>query len=165
MLAARAHRAFCASLAGRWPHFANDVWGITASDSPKGYVVWGGPPEIGPLDGSLVPSAPAGSLPFLPAESIRCLRTFRDPYGALAWTRYGFADAFNPATGWVGPDVIGLGCGDGHKDVRLVQHLLAGPDSPAVRLFLLDLSQPLLAHAFRTATLALPEHGILELTQ
>lgn len=111
VLAARAHRAFCASLAGKFPHFADDVWGITASDSPKGYVVWGGPPEIGPLDGSLVPSAPAGSLPFLPAESIRCLRTFRDFYGALAWTRYGFADAFNPATGWVGPDVIGINAG------------------------------------------------------
>ncbi|HEV2859601.1 MAG TPA: glucoamylase family protein, partial [Pyrinomonadaceae bacterium] len=22
--------------------------------------------------------------------------------------RYGFADAFNPTTGWVGPDVIGI---------------------------------------------------------
>lgn len=49
-------------------------------------------------------------------------------------------------------DVLGLGCGDGHKEVRLVQHLLAAPEPPAVRLFLLDLSQPLLTHAFRAAS-------------
>jgi len=39
VLATRAHRAFCAKLAGRFPHFGDDVWGITASDSRKGYVV------------------------------------------------------------------------------------------------------------------------------
>jgi hypothetical protein len=111
VLATRAHRAFCASLAEKFPHFGSDVWGISASDAPAGYVVWGGPPALGPLDGSLVPCAVAGSLPFLPAESVRCLRTLRERFGRLAWTRYGFADAFNPATGWVGPDVIGINAG------------------------------------------------------
>ena len=91
--------------------FPSIGWGITASDSRGGYVVWSGPPELGPLDGSLVPAAAAGSLPFLPAESLRCLRSFREQCGNQAWTRYGFADAFNPATGWVGPDVIGINAG------------------------------------------------------
>ena len=27
------------------------------------------------------------------------------------WRRYGFLDAFNPATGWYGPDVIGIDVG------------------------------------------------------
>ena len=53
-------------------------------------------------------------------------------------------------------DVLGLGCGDGHKEVRLLQQLLVRPASPALRLFLLDVSQPLLAHAFRTASEAFP---------
>lgn len=111
VLATKAHRVFCTRLAKKFPHFGEDMWGITASDSRKGYVVWGGPPELGPLDGSIVPSAAAGSLPFLPTECLRCLRTLRKRYGSLAWTQYGFADAFNPADGWVGPDVIGINAG------------------------------------------------------
>ena len=109
--ATKAHRAFCATLRRKFPHFGEDVWGITASDSRRGYVAWGGPPELGPLDGSLVPAAAGGSLPFLPAESLRCLRTLRARFGSQAWTRYGFADAFNPADGWVAPDVIGINAG------------------------------------------------------
>ncbi len=56
-----------------------------------------GPPALGSLDGSLVPCAAGGSLAFLPRESIRCQRTMRERFGAKACTRYGFADAFNPA--------------------------------------------------------------------
>lgn len=111
VIATKAHRAFCINLAKRFPHYGESVWGITASDSRKGYAVWGGPPELGPLDGSIVPCAPAGSLPFLPAECMSCLRTLRERYGKQSWTRYGFADAFNPADGWVGPDVIGINAG------------------------------------------------------
>lgn len=111
VIATKAHRAFCVNLASRFPHYGDDVWGITASDSRKGYVVWGGPPEFGPIDGSIVPCAAAGSLPFLPAECMSCLRTLRERYGKLSWTGYGFADAFNPADGWVGPDVIGINAG------------------------------------------------------
>ena len=111
VLATKAHRAFCQTLRRKFPHFGENVWGITASDSRRGYVAWGGPPELGPLDGSLVPAAAGGSLPFLPAESLRCLRTLRARFGSQAWTRYGFADAFNPADGWVAPDVIGINAG------------------------------------------------------
>lgn len=111
VIATQAHQAFCADLAGRWPHFSNELWGISASDSPEGYTVWGGPPELGKLDGTVVPCAAAGSLPFLPEAGLRCLRHLRERYAAQAWTRFGFADAFNPATGWVGPDVIGNNAG------------------------------------------------------
>jgi hypothetical protein len=111
VLATRAHRAFCQELTSKFPHFGGDVWGITASDAPGGYVVWGGPPELGPLDGSLVPCAAGGSLPFLFTECILCLRTLRQRFGSLSWTRYGFADAFNPASSWAATDVIGINAG------------------------------------------------------
>jgi hypothetical protein len=29
-------------------------------------------------------------------------------YGDKIWNQYGFADAFNPNTGWVSPEVLGL---------------------------------------------------------
>jgi hypothetical protein len=109
--ATRAHREFCASLATEFPHYSRDLWGISASDSARGYVVWGGPPRFGPIDGTLVPCAVAGSLPFLPRECVSCLRLMRDRFGNKAWKRYGFVDAFNPMTDWAAPDVIGIDVG------------------------------------------------------
>ena len=106
-----AHRQFCADLRGRFPKFGEDLWGITSSDSAKGYVGWGGPPATDNLDGTVVPCAAAGSLPFAPAECLRTLRHMRDAYGDRAWKRYGFVDAFNPHTGWFNPDVIGIDVG------------------------------------------------------
>jgi hypothetical protein len=109
--ATKAHRLFCLNLRQRFPQFSNDLWGISASDSAQGYAVWGGPPEHGRLDGTLVPCAVAGSLPFLPAETIGVLRTTRARFGERVWKRYGFVDAFNPHTNWFAPDVIGIDVG------------------------------------------------------
>jgi hypothetical protein len=110
IIATKVHQLFCLELGKQFPDYSEDLWGITASDSPKGYVIWGGPPMMGPIDGTVVPSASAGSLPFLPAESMRVLRTIRNRYPA-AWTNYGFVDAFNPLTGWYGTDVVGIDTG------------------------------------------------------
>src|SRR5580658_7816155 len=74
VIATDVHRRFCLELNERFVDYTNALWGITASDSAKGYVVWGGPPEMGPIDGSVVPSAPAGSLPFLPQPTLRTLK-------------------------------------------------------------------------------------------
>ena len=96
--ATQAHRLFCLGLSHRFPDYAEDLWGISSSDSVKGYVAWGGPPAMGPIDGSVVPCAAAGSLPFLPDESLRVLRNIRQNYAKRGWKRYGFVDAFNPRT-------------------------------------------------------------------
>ncbi len=109
-IATEVHRRFCLELNRRFPDYSDDLWGITASDSEHGYVIWGGPPELGPIDGTVVPSATGGSLPFLPNETLRVLRTIRQRYGA-AWTRYGFVDAFNPLKNWYDSDVIGIDAG------------------------------------------------------
>jgi hypothetical protein len=111
VIATEVHRRFCLELAGRFPHFSNDLWGITASDSKNGYVAWGGPPEMGPLDGTVVPSAAGGSLPFLPRETLLVLRTMKDRYGSRTWSRYGFVNAFNPMTEWYDTDVVGIDTG------------------------------------------------------
>lgn len=110
VIATKVHHQFSLELGKQFPDYSEDLWGITASDSPRGYVIWGGPPMMGPIDGTVVPSASAGSLPFLPAESMRVLRTIRNRFPA-AWTNYGFVDAFNPLTGWYGTDVVGIDTG------------------------------------------------------
>lgn len=109
--ACKAHRQFCQELSSKFPCYSRNVWGITASDSSRGYVAWGGPPMQGPIDGSIVPAAAAGSLPFLYAESVGVLRNLRAYYGKQIWKRYGFVDAFNPLTGWSGSDVVGIDVG------------------------------------------------------
>jgi hypothetical protein len=109
--ATKVHKRWCLELAKQFPDYSDELWGITASDSAHGYVAWGGPPPMGPLDGSIVPCAAAGSLPFLPAEALRVLRTIREKYAKGAWQKYGFVDAFNPLKNWFNPDVIGIDLG------------------------------------------------------
>jgi len=109
-IATQAHRLFCLELGKQFPDYTEDLWGITASDSQSGYVVWGGPPAMGPIDGTVVPAAAGGSLPFLPQECMRVLRTIKTRY-PNAWCRYGFVDAFNPLKNWYDIDVIGIDTG------------------------------------------------------
>ena len=91
VIATEVHRRFCLELAKRFPHFSDDLWGITASDSKNGYVVWGGPPEMGPIDGTVVPSAAGGSLPFLPQKTLRVLKTMKNVYGSRTWSATGLS--------------------------------------------------------------------------
>ena len=108
--ATRAHKLFCLSLSKQFPDYAENLWGISASDSAHGYVAWGGPPLMGPIDGTIVPCAAGGSLPFVFHDCMQVLRNIRQNY-PRAWTRYGFVDAFNPLTSWHDPDVIGIDVG------------------------------------------------------
>jgi hypothetical protein len=118
--ATQAHKAFCLS----YPKWYNeDYWGISASDYQGGYTAWGGPPPQGPLDGTVVPCAPAGSLAFLPVDCISVLRAMRDKWGKKAWGRYGFVDAFHPAADWYDADVLGI---DQGISVVMAENLRSG---------------------------------------
>ena len=110
VVATDVHRRFCLELSKQFPTYSDDLWGITASDSQNGYVIWGGPPSVGPIDGTIAPSAAGGSLPFLPQAVMRVLRNIKDRYPS-AWTKYGFVNAFNPLKNWYDNDVIGIDTG------------------------------------------------------
>jgi hypothetical protein len=110
VIATDVHRRFCLELGKQYSDYSDDLWGITASDSNHGYVIWGGPPATGPIDGTVVPSAAGGSLPFQPQATLRVLKNIRSRYGA-AWGKYGFVNAFNPLTNWYDSDVIGIDTG------------------------------------------------------
>lgn len=111
IIATRAHRDFCIALAKKFPGYSENIWGITASDSIKGYRAWGGPPATPDIDGTVVPCAAGGSLMFTPDIAVHALRTMYEKFGERIYGRYGFADAFNPNTGWINPDVIGIDVG------------------------------------------------------
>jgi len=120
IIATRAHKAFCLT----FPEWYNeDYWGVTASDYQHGYTAWGGPPAKGPLDGSVVPAATAGSLAFVPVDCLHVQRAMRANYGKRAWGRYGFVDAFHPAANWYDPDVLGIDLG---ISVLMAENLRSG---------------------------------------
>ncbi len=107
-----AQREWCASRAPDFPRWSRELWGVTACDGPRGYKAQGGPfGSVDKVDGTLAPCAPGGSLPFAPRECLAALQEMRAVGGVQVWGRYGFADAFNPQTGWVSPDVIGIDVG------------------------------------------------------
>jgi len=108
ILATRAHKAFCLALK---MGYTEDYWGLTASDTPAGYSSWGGPPALGHIDGSIVPCATGGSLPFLPADCLRVLQSLKKTSGDKVYGRYGFRDAVHPAGNWYDSDVLGIDLG------------------------------------------------------
>ncbi len=59
----------------------------------------------------MVPCAAGGSLMIAPEICIPAIHAMKDKYGDKIWGKYGFADAFNPLTGWVSTDTLGLDVG------------------------------------------------------
>src|SRR5580704_7103994 len=111
-IATRAHREWCyTDLSKEFSGYTPTIWGITSSSSPTGYKAWGGPPVHSKIDGSVVPCAAGGSLMLTPDICIPALQAMKDKYGDKISGKYGLADAFNPETGWVSTDTLGLDVG------------------------------------------------------
>lgn len=98
-------------LSVKWPTYGPDMWGLTASDTANGYRAWGGPPATEGVDGSVVPCAAGGSLPFAPRQCLDTLKAMKARYGEKGYLKFGFVDAFNPATDWYNADVLGIDVG------------------------------------------------------
>ena len=108
-----AQRAYGIANPNRWTGYSGDLWGWTASDGPIGarlrYAVGGTPRTFYTYtargvsairvvdDGTIVPTAAGGSIPFAPDVTISALMAMRAKYGERLYTNYGFRDAFNPS--------------------------------------------------------------------
>lgn len=101
-----ANRQFCIDHADKFKSYGSNSWGLTACDGPEGYRAYGA--AEGQHDGTVSPHAPAGSLPFVPAECIAALKFFRSQFGERIWGRYGFRSAFNLDRNWWATDSIGI---------------------------------------------------------
>jgi hypothetical protein len=91
--------------------FSKDIWGITASDGPKGYRIYGEIKAFDPVDGTVAPAAAGGSLMFTPDISISALRAIQEKYGDRVFGRYGFVDGYNPTLDWFDTDAVGIDAG------------------------------------------------------
>ncbi len=106
------NRAYCIANPGGFVDYGENLWGLTACDGP-GFSPFQGYAARGPFqfdDGTIAPTAAAGSMPFTPQYSLRTLRYMYDHYKSLLWGVYGFKDAFNLSAepDWVDEDYIGI---------------------------------------------------------
>jgi hypothetical protein len=102
-----ANREYCIDNPGNFAGYGENVWGITASDYPHGYIARGAPPAMND-DGTIAPTAAGGSMPFTPDESIAALRYMYEEFQDDLWGKYGFKDAFNLSHNWFATDYIGI---------------------------------------------------------
>jgi hypothetical protein len=103
-----AQQAYCIDNPEGWVGYNDSTWGLTACDgpSPTGYNARGAPPEQND-DGTIAPTAVAGSLPFAWDICLPALHNFYNNYPSL-WGPYGFRDAFNLTQSWYDTDYIGI---------------------------------------------------------
>lgn len=118
-----AQQAYGAANPNKWLGYSANVWGWSASDGPgyskgqyrvngvarefNGYMARGVSAIRVVDDGTIVPTAAGGSVPFAPEVTIPALMAMRAKYGARLYTRYGFKDAFNPSFTFAGADTRG----------------------------------------------------------
>lgn len=102
-----AQRNYCIANPGGFVGYGADFWGLTACDGPSGYNARGAPPAQND-DGTIAPTASAGSIPFAPQEALSVLHNLWNNYRTQLWGPYGFRDALNPTHGWFATDYIGI---------------------------------------------------------
>lgn len=117
-----AQRNYCIANPGGWTGYGTNLWGLTASDGPFGYQAAGAPPAQND-NGTIAPTAAAGSIPFAPDECIPVLHNLYDTYKAQLWGPYGFRDAFNLTYNWWGTDYIGI---DQGPVIMMIENYLNG---------------------------------------
>jgi hypothetical protein len=105
-----------------WKGYDSLCWGLTACDGPgekynyngKKFLSYAGRGTSGPDlvyfdDGTIAPTAAAGSIPFAPEITIPALMNIHKRYSPEGlWGPYGFYDSFNPTLEWVNSDYIGI---------------------------------------------------------
>jgi len=103
-----AQRNYAALNPGGWAGYGPNVWGLTACDGPGDFMImengrkrqffsYSARGPDGPDDGTLAPTAAAGSVAFAPEIVVPALREMRERYGSAIFGEYGFWDSFNPS--------------------------------------------------------------------
>jgi hypothetical protein len=133
-----AQRAYAIANPMGWRGYGADAWGLTAADGPADttlsingearrfwtYSARGASFTEVRDDGTLVPTAAGGSIPFAPEVTIPTLRAMRVRYDEHLFGQYGFLDSFNPTlttpglrlghgrivpdVGWFDTDYLGI---------------------------------------------------------
>ena len=87
--------------------YSPTVWGLTASDTPGGYLAHS-PNSANEDNGTITPTAALSSMPYTPELSMATLKYFYRELGDKTWGRYGFFDAFNQGDNWYADSYLAI---------------------------------------------------------
>ena len=86
---------YCVDNPKHYTDYGPNCWGLTASYSVDGYSAHSPGNDLGVI----TPTAALSSFPYTPEQSMAALKGFY-ARGESIWGKYGFYDAFSPASGW-----------------------------------------------------------------
>lgn len=100
----RINHAYCKANPKGYAGYADNCWGLTASDIQNGYRASSPTNDLGVI----APTAALSSFPYTPVESMKALKFFYYTLGDKIWGQYGFYDAFNLTSGWFASSYIAI---------------------------------------------------------
>jgi len=95
---------YCVANPKNYVSYADNCWGLTASDNPSGY----GAQSPTNDNGTITPTAAISSMPYAPAQSMNAIKYFYYTLGDRMWGPYGFYDAFNITSGWTATSTLAI---------------------------------------------------------
>ncbi len=98
------NHAYCTANPRGYAGYADNCWGLTASDIQNSYSASSPVNDLGVI----APTAALSSFPYTPEESMKALRFFYYTIGDRLWGQYGFYDAFNLTSGWYASSYLAI---------------------------------------------------------
>lgn len=100
------NHAYCVANPGKHKGYADNSWGLTASDGPEGYVPHA--PLLNDDTGTMTPTGALATFPYTPELSMAAFKHFYRDLGNELWGIYGPRDAFDEDHHWISPIYMGL---------------------------------------------------------
>ena len=92
----RINRDYCIANPKGFRGYGRDCWGLSASDSVRGYEAHSPTND----HGVITPTAALSAFPYTPADSMAALQHFHGDLGDRLWRDLGFIDAFSETADW-----------------------------------------------------------------
>jgi hypothetical protein len=98
------NRQYCIENPLKQKGYGANCWGLTASDSWKGYAGHSPAEDLGVI----TPTAALSAFPYAPQYAMQALRHFYEDLGPNIWGEYGFVDAFSEQHNWYAKSYLAI---------------------------------------------------------
>lgn len=95
---------YCVENPLKYKGYGANCWGLTASDSWKGYSGHSPTNDLGVI----TPTAALSAFPYAPQYAMQAMRHFYEDLGGRIWGEYGFVDAFSEQHDWYAKSYLAI---------------------------------------------------------
>jgi len=126
---------YCVANPRHYAGYADNCWGLTASDNSSGYSAQSPTND----NGTISPTAAISSMPYTPTESMKAIKFFYYTLGDRMWGPYGFYDAFNISSGWTATSTLAIDQGpivvmiENYRTQLLWNLFMSAPETQAAK--------------------------------